>query len=201
MFPRYDFIDQISQFEILFVLFYSMGSAITSLVLHYGKHGDPLSMWMEEDGLVSKADIPTQDVKETLFFDFSKPKVSAKVVMLCEHLKEIFLELDTSSDILEVAVDNEKKSLSFSTCGSAGEVTISLPQNSELVHFFECSADTKAKYPMNMMKNALKAIFMSEKLSLRMDCQNILCMQYIMCFPEGNCFLEFYCAPEVDYED
>ena len=84
---RYDFIDQISQFEILFVLFYSMGSAITSLVLHYGKNGDPLSMWMEEDGLVSKADIPTQDVKETLFFDFSKPKVSAKVVMLCEHLR------------------------------------------------------------------------------------------------------------------
>ena len=84
---RYDFIDQISQFEIFFVLFYSMGSAITSLVLHYGKNGDPLSMWMEEDGLVSKADIPTQDVKETLFFDFSKPKVSAKVVMLCEHLR------------------------------------------------------------------------------------------------------------------
>ena len=69
------------------VLFYSMGSAITSLVLHYGKDGDPLSMWMEEDGLVSKADIPTQEVKETLFFDFSKPKVSAKVVMLCEHLR------------------------------------------------------------------------------------------------------------------
>ena len=84
---RYDFIDQISQFEIFFVIFYSMGSAITSLVLHYGKNGDPLSMWMEEDGLVSKADIPTQDVKETLFFDFSKPKVSAKVVMLCEHLR------------------------------------------------------------------------------------------------------------------
>ena len=78
---------QMSQFEIFFVLFYSMGSAITSLVLHYGKNGDPLSMWMEEDGLVSKADIPTQDVKETLFFDFSKPKVSAKVVMLCEHLR------------------------------------------------------------------------------------------------------------------
>ena len=69
------------------VLFYRMGSAITSLVLHYGKDGDPLSMWMEEDGLVSKADIPTQEVKETLFFDFSKPKVSAKVVMLCEHLR------------------------------------------------------------------------------------------------------------------
>ena len=96
-----------------------MGSAITSLVLHYGKHGDPLSMWMEEDGLVSKADIPTQEVKETLFFDFSKPKVSAKVVMLCEHLKDIFAELDMSSDILEVAVNNEKKSLSFSTFGSA----------------------------------------------------------------------------------
>ena len=91
--------------------------------------------------------------------------------------------------------------MSFSTCGTAGEVTISLPQNSELVHFFECTNDTKATYPMNLIKNAIKAIHMSEKLSLRMDCQNILCMQYMLCFPEGNCFLEFYCAPEVDYED
>ena len=178
-----------------------MGSAITSLVLHYGKYGDPLSMWMEEDGLVSKADIPSQEVRETLFFDFSKPKIGAKVVMVCEHLREIFAEFDLSSEVLEIAVDHEKKTLSFSTSGSAGEVTISLPENSEMVHFFECASETKAKYPMNLMKHALKAVFMSEKLSLRMDKQNILCLQYMMIFPEGNCFLEFYCAPEVDYED
>ena len=85
---RYDFIDRSEYLNLKYFLhFYSMGSAITSLVLHYGKDGDPLSMWMEEDGLVSKADIPTQEVKETLFFDFSKPKVCAKVVMLCEHLR------------------------------------------------------------------------------------------------------------------
>ena len=46
------------------------GQAFTSLVLHYGKYGDPVSMWMEEDGVVCKADIPTQDIKETLYFDF-----------------------------------------------------------------------------------------------------------------------------------
>ena len=109
-----------------------MGSAITSLVLHYGKYGDPLSMWMEEDGLVSKADIPSQEVRETLFFDFSKPKIGAKVVMVCEHLREIFAEFDLSSEVLEIAVDHEKKTLSFSTSGSAGEVTISLPAKSSI---------------------------------------------------------------------
>ncbi len=176
------------------------GSAITSLVLHYGKYGDPLSMWMEEDGVVSKAEIPTQDVKETLFFDFSKPNVIAKVVMLSEHLKDLFAEFDMSSDTLEIGVDDDAKTVSFSTNGNAGEVTISLPEHSEIVHIFECRRKSKAKYPMNLLKNALKAIVMSQKLSLRMDQQNILCMQYMISYPEGNCFLEFYCAPEIECE-
>ena len=176
----------------------SIGSAVTTLVLHYGRFGDPLSMWMEEDGLVSKAELPTQEIQETLYFDFSKPKISAKVVMLCENLRDIFAEFDMTSDTLEVAVDKDEKTLSFSTFGTAGEVTISLPDNSEMVHFFECAAKTKAKYPMNLIKNALKAVFMADKLSLRMDYQSILCLQYMMSFPEGLCFLEFYCAPEID---
>ena len=51
---------------------------------------------------------------------------------------------------------------------------------------------------MNLIKNALKAIVMSEKLSLRMDKNDILCMQYMISFSEGNCFLEFYSVPEID---
>lgn len=158
-------------------------------------------MWMEEDGIVSKADIPTQEIKETLYFDFAKPKVMSKVVMLSEHLKDIFAEFDLSSEVMEITVNKDENTLSFSTFGTAGDVKISLPKHSEIVQVFESHKTSKAKYPMSLLKTALKAIVMSDKLSLRMDNQNILCLQYMITFSEGNCFLEFYCAPEIDTED
>ena len=167
----------------------------------YSRYGDPLSMWMEEDGVVSKADVPTKDVEETIYFDFSRPNVIAKIVMRSEHLKDIFADFDMTSEVLEISVDHEKKTLSFSTFGNAGDVSISLPETSEIVHIFESKGKTSAKYPMGLIKNALKAIHMSEKLSLRMDNQDILCMQYMVTFNEGSSFLEFYCAPEIDCED
>ena len=43
---------------------------------------------------------------------------------------------------------------------------------------------------------------MSEKLSIRMDKREFLCLQYLLHFPECNCFLEYYLAPEeVSLED
>ena len=54
------------------------GAAVTNLVIHYEKFGEPLEMWMEEDGVVSKAKIPSQECVDTLYFDFSKPNIMSK---------------------------------------------------------------------------------------------------------------------------
>lgn len=83
-------------------------------------------MWMEEDGIVSTAEIPSQDVAETLFFDFSKPNVMAKVVMVSDKLREIFAEIDLSSEFLEFAVDAQEEKLTISTFGSTLDVSISV---------------------------------------------------------------------------
>jgi hypothetical protein len=37
---------------------------------------------------------------------------------------------------------------------------------------------------------------MSEKVSIRIDHRDFLCLQYMIKFNEGTCFVEFYCAPE-----
>lgn len=77
-----------------------------------------------------------------------------------------------------------------------------IPKTSEIVHIFECTKSTKAKYRLSTLKSAMKAIQMSDKLSLRIDKREFLCMQYMLAYTEGNCFLEFYCAPEEEeYDD
>jgi hypothetical protein len=41
---------------------------------------------------------------------------------------------------------------------------------------------------------------LSEKVSLRIDHRDFLCLQHMVKFNEGICFIEFYCAPEEEEE-
>ena len=123
------------------------------------------------------------------------------MVVISEYLRDIFAELDQSSEFLELSVSCEDNTFTMATNGDCGDVTISIPDHSEIVHFFECKKNSKAKYRMSTLRMALKAITMSEKLSIRMDKREFVCFQYLLNFPEGNCFLEYYCAPEETEDD
>ena len=69
-------------------------SPLSSLVLHYGgKYGDPFTMWLEEEGLVTKAELPARDLEETLMFDFTERNLNAKVVLQADPLKQLLEEI------------------------------------------------------------------------------------------------------------
>ena len=175
-------------------------SPLTSLVLHYGKYGDPFTLWLEEDGLVTRAALPTRDLEETLMFDFTKPNLNTKVVLQADPLKELFNEIDLSGDYLEISVNADRNSFGFTTFGSSGDVFTEVPNDSDMVHSFECRKTAKAKFPMTMIKYALKSIHMASKVSLRMDQQQILCLQYLIQFETGQCFLEYFFTPQIETE-
>lgn len=102
------------------------GSALTNLIIHYEKYGEPLKMFMEEDGVVSKAEIPTQDYVEPLQFDFCPPNVIAKVVLVSEYMKDVFSDLDFSSEFLEMTFNKTDKLYVLTTNGVTGEITVSV---------------------------------------------------------------------------
>ena len=145
--------------------------------------------------------------------------VLSKIVVISEYIKDTFAEMDYSSEFLEIGIDHEEKLLTLTTFGHAGDVCISvstyykirlwsrilwlicflkfqIPHESEVVHFFDSQKSFKAKYRLSLLKSAIKAVPMSEKLSIRMDKREFLCLQYLLHFPECNCFLEYYLAPE-----
>ena len=153
------------------------GSALTTLIIHYEKYGEPLKMFMEEDGVVSKAEIPTQDYDEPLQFDFCPPNVIAKVVLVSEYTKDVFSDLDFSSEFLEMTFNKNEKIYGLTTNGLTGEIIISIPDYSETIQIFETEKNFKAKYRMSYLKNALKAMPLSEKLSIRIDKRYFICLQ------------------------
>ena len=52
-----------------------------------------------------------------------------------------------------------------------------IPNHSETIQIFETEKNFKAKYRMSYLKNALKAMPLSEKLSIRIDKRYFICLQ------------------------
>ena len=59
------------------------------------------------------------------------------------------------------------------------------------------SSTINAKYKLAL----LKPLGLSDKVSVRMDDRDFLCLQYMVRTDSGPAFLEFYCAPEEENPD
>ena len=76
------------------------------------------------------------------------------------------------------------------------KLPLQIPNHSETIQIFETEKNFKAKYRMSYLKNALKAMPLSEKLSIRVDKRYFICLQYMVSLPEGNMYLEYFLAPQ-----
>lgn len=73
-----------------------------------------------------------------------------------------------------------------------------IPSDSELVGHFEADQLVSTRYKMHLFKIALKPLPIAEKVSLRIDKNDLLCIQYMVKVEEQKCFLEYLCLPEVE---
>lgn len=84
-------------------LSYNLG-VNTALRLCYNGYGFPLTLFLEEGGVVTVCKINTQEPEEPLDFDFCSTNVTNKVILQSDSLKEAFSELDMTSEILQLTM-------------------------------------------------------------------------------------------------
>ena len=70
-------------------------------------------------------------------FSFCKTKVAAKLIIVSEHVREIFNELDSSSDVVEVTVCPHSSTLKISTFGNLAHYSVIIPETSDMVSHFQ----------------------------------------------------------------
>jgi len=170
--------------------------AAPSLKLCYAGYGHPLVLYLEEQGIVTDCQIKTREAEECLDFNFANAKIVSKVIMNSEYLKEVFSELDTSSELIQFCVSSHEPNFQIKTMGPAGDCSVEVKNTSDIIELFSSSHISKAKYKLTMLKHGLKPLSLSEKVSLRMDERDFLCLQYMVRTDDGPAFLEFYCSPE-----
>lgn len=85
------------------VLFFSCSDNYTNFYLSKGI-GNPLSILLEENGIITDCSLKTQHPEELLDFHLEPENVINKVVLQTELLKDILYELDQTSEVIEVTL-------------------------------------------------------------------------------------------------
>ncbi|KRZ18163.1 Cell cycle checkpoint protein RAD1 [Trichinella zimbabwensis] len=78
------------------------------LELSYMRDGAPLRLILEECGVVTDCRIKTLRPEDYVEFDFSADKITCKVIMKPDFLRDAFLDVDSSSEYLELKIDAGK---------------------------------------------------------------------------------------------
>ncbi|XP_033870307.3 cell cycle checkpoint protein RAD1-like isoform X1 [Acipenser ruthenus] len=177
------------------------GSAVpgvtTALKMCYNGYGYPLTLFLEEGGVVTVCKINTQEPEETLDFDFCSTNVINKVILQSDSLREAFSELDMTSEVLQITMSPDKPYFRLSTFGNSGSAHCDYPKDSDMMEVFQCTQTQTNRYKMSLLKPSTKALSLSCKVSIRTDSRGFLSLQYMVRNDDGQiCFIEYFCCPD-----
>ncbi|XP_041377028.1 cell cycle checkpoint protein RAD1-like [Gigantopelta aegis] len=174
----------------------------TSLKMCYAGYGSPLLVILEEEGVLTDCSIKTMEPDEILDFDFCSTNVVNKIIIKSECLKEVFSELDMTSEVLQILMSPDQPYLQLSTFGNAGSTHSVFPKDSDMVESFQCTQTQTNRYKLSLLKPTAKALTISSRVSIRTDNRGFLSLQYMVTNEDGQvCFVEFYCAPDEECDD
>ncbi|KAK0080759.1 hypothetical protein PV325_013369 [Microctonus aethiopoides] len=168
-------------------------TASVGLQLNYKDVGYPVTVWIEEDGVITDCSLKTQEPDELLDFRMESDSILNKVILHTELLRDILSELDPTTEFIQLLLSPNAPYFRISTEGLAGECRIELPHDSELIDTFQCKAEATFCYQYSHIKPATKALSCANKVSLKTDKDGLLCFQYMVKAEEGHmCYIEYY---------
>ncbi|KYM89449.1 Cell cycle checkpoint protein RAD1 [Atta colombica] len=170
----------------------SQEDSVTVQIFYKGT-GYPLSIIIEEDGIITDCSLKTLEVEELLDFHLDTENIVNKVVLQTELLKAVMAELDPTSQLVELCLSPEKPFFRISLEGIGSICHIDLPHDNDLIDTFQCTTTVTSKIKLEYIKLAMKALSCASKVSLRTNNAGLLCFQYMIKTENGNtCYMEYY---------
>ncbi|XP_018348447.1 PREDICTED: cell cycle checkpoint protein RAD1-like [Trachymyrmex septentrionalis] len=174
----------------------SQEDSVTMQIFYKGT-GYPLTIIIEENGIITDCSLKTLEVKELLDFHLDTENVVNKVVLQTKLLKSIMAELDPTSRLLELHLSPEEPFFRISLQGIGSVCDIDLPHDDDdLIDTFQCTKTVTSTFKLEHIILAMKALSCANKISLRTNDAGLLCFQYMIKTEDGNtCYMEYYISP------
>jgi cell cycle checkpoint protein len=181
--------------------------------LSYDGEGSSLNVHMSEAGVTTTCELTTYEADTTEEIPFSRDSVALKTIMRSTYLLDAITELSSvnPTNISFLALPNTSigTNLSLSASGALGSATVDLTTNTDsdtpILETFHCGAKINASFKFSLFKAAQRAMASASKVSLRLDEDGVLSMQYLIEIASGGgdrvAFVDFRVVPLVDGED
>ncbi|KAF8744054.1 Repair protein Rad1/Rec1/Rad17, partial [Rhizoctonia solani] len=165
---------------------YFTSSKATALRMSYQGEGYPLTLLLAEDanGPKTTCEVTTLEPEPNLELPFDDDE--KRSVWLREALSEIDQSCDTLTIICNPPGGGKKQSpLRIHAVGAFGSTEMDYPNDREVLELFECVERVSFNYRYRHIARALRPLQSSLKVSLRIDGDGLLSLQFMMPASQG----------------
>lgn len=179
----------------------------------YAGSGSPLSIHMSESGVTTTCDLTTYEASTTEEIPFNRDSLALKTIMRASSLQDTVTELSSMSPETITITATPTSNISFTSSGSLGSATVDFTTNTPLstsapiLETFHCPRKTSASFKFGLVKAAQRAMASATKVSLRLDGEGVLSLQFLVELDvegkeegEGVAFVDFRVVPLVEGE-
>ncbi|KAK0272842.1 checkpoint clamp complex protein Rad1 [Friedmanniomyces endolithicus] len=166
----------------------SMG-LIGVCTFNYDGPGTPLSIHMSEAGVATTCDLTTYEADHAEEIPFGRNDLCLKTIMRASSLLDAITELSfmTPASVAIHASPTSSRvnpNLSFSATGALGSATVDFTTTTSsdmpILETFNCATRITANYRFSALKAAQRAMAAATKVSVRMDRQGVLSLQFLI---------------------
>lgn len=180
----------------------------------YDGEGSPLSIHMSEAGVTTTCDLTTYEAESAEEIPFNRDSMVVRTVMRSNYFLDAIAELSSMSPtnvtITASPTSRTGTDLSLSASGALGSATVDFTTQTDsetpILETFQCNHKMGASFKFGLIKAAQRAMSSATKVSLRLDDEGVLSMQYLVEVDvpgadNGVAFVDFRVVPLVEGED
>lgn len=158
----------------------------------YEGEGSPLSIHMAESGVATTCDLTTYEADSAEEIPFNRDALALKTIMRSSYLLDAIAELTAMSpaSIAITAAPTSSRSrnitpnLSLAAAGALGSAAVDFMVDSSsdtpILETFHCPEKTSASFKFSLIKSAQRAMAASTKVSMRLDEEGVLSLQFLV---------------------
>lgn len=182
----------------------------------YKELGDPLNITLEEGNMTTTCSLTTYEpatiTSDEYEIPFMRDRVDLRIVMQASALFDAVQELHNTTQPERVTIsyspNSSKAAFSLSADGAFGSASIDFANEEDLLPTYWCSGNGRQIYKFSHIKAAGRAMSMAHKVSVRIDMQGVLNLQFDILLGAGigggdekHSFVEFRVVPLLDEDE
>lgn len=169
----------------------------------YTEPGSPLNLILQVAGLTTVCQLATYETTQIEEIPLQRDDLLLKIIMKATWLHDAISELSsTGPQNLVLFASPLQPYLKLSSEGPYGSISVEFSKDPKLLEAWQIVEESVNVYQFSSIKSTLKAMSIASKVSMRVDNQGVLSLQFMVEVESGGVnFVDYRILPKIREED